>query len=160
MEPLVALSASLVFDQSYGGVDGDSASAAQLLALLSALAGVPLRQALAITGSINQHGAIQAIGGVNEKIEGFYDVCRARGLTGSQGVVIPMANVQHLMLRQDIVEAAEAGRFRVHAIRTIDEGIEALTGENADRVHRLVEERLHRFAEARRALAGDAERRA
>ncbi len=160
MERPVSLNASLVFEQSYGGVDGDSASAAELLALISALAGVPLRQDLAITGSINQHGAIQAIGGVNEKIEGFYDVCRARGLTGSQGVVIPMANVQHLMLRQDIVEAAEAGRFRVHAIRTIDEGIEALTGENADRVHRLVEERLHRFAEARRALAGDAERRA
>ena len=97
----MSLHASLVFEQSYGGVEGDSASAAELIALLSAIADLPLRQDLAITGSVNQHGDIQAIGGVNEKIEGFFEICQARGLTGTQGVVIPHANVQHLMLRAD-----------------------------------------------------------
>ncbi len=154
----ISLLASLVFEQSYGGVDGDSASAAELLALLSALAELPLRQDLAITGSINQHGVIQAIGGVNEKIEGFFDICKARGLTGTQGVIIPRANAQHLMLRDDVVAAAREGRFHVHAIETIDEGLAILTGEDAEKVHERVEERLHRFALARRALAREADR--
>jgi lon-related putative ATP-dependent protease len=169
-EAPISLSASLVFEQSYGGIEGDSASAAELLSLLSALSGVPLRQDLAITGSVNQHGVIQAIGGVNEKIEGFFDVCAARGLTGKQGVIIPASNVQHLMLRSDIVEAAAEGRFRVHAVATIDEAVELMTGTPAGTrsaegeyaegtVNRLVEERLRRFAEARRAMAGDGERR-
>ncbi len=109
----MSLFASLVFEQSYGGVEGDSASSAELYALLSALAEVPLRQDLAVTGSVNQHGEVQAIGGVNEKIEGFFDICAARGLTGTQGVLIPQANVQHLMLREDVVEACAAGRFAV-----------------------------------------------
>jgi lon-related putative ATP-dependent protease len=124
----LSLSASLVFEQSYGGVEGDSASAAELFALLSALADAPIRQCLAVTGSVDQHGRIQAIGGVNEKIEGFFDVCRTRGLAEGQGVLIPAANVQHLMLRQDVVEAAAAGRFSVTPIETIDQGIELLTG--------------------------------
>jgi lon-related putative ATP-dependent protease len=126
-QPL-ALSASLVFEQSYGGVDGDSASSTELYALLSALSGVPIRQSLAVTGSVNQLGQVQAIGGVNEKIEGFFDICAARGLTGRQGVLIPAANVKHLMLRRDVVDAAAEGRFQVYPVETIDQGIELLTG--------------------------------
>lgn len=153
----VALSASLVFEQSYGGVDGDSASAAELFALLSALAEIPLAQRFAVTGSINQKGEIQPIGGVNEKIEGFFDVCRARGLTGDQGVLIPRANVQHLMLRADVVEAVAEGKFHVHALATVEEGLALLTGRAAEEVFAAAEARLQRFAEARRAYARDGE---
>ena len=126
-EAPLSLRASLVFEQSYGMVEGDSASCAELCALLSALADVPLRQDTAITGSVNQHGEVQAIGGVNEKIEGFFDVCQARGLTGSQGVIVPRANVRHLSLRDAVVRAVEAGKFRVWAVATVDEAIELLT---------------------------------
>ncbi|MCX6049059.1 MAG: ATP-binding protein, partial [Chloroflexi bacterium] len=124
----LSLSASLVFEQSYGGVDGDSASSAELYALLSAIAEVPIKQSLAVTGSVNQYGQVQAIGGVNEKIEGFFGLCQARGLTGEQGVMIPAANIKHLMLRHDVVAAVEAGRFSIYAVETIDQGIEILTG--------------------------------
>jgi predicted ATP-dependent protease len=124
----LSLTASLVFEQSYGGVDGDSASSAELYALMSALADVPIRQSFAVTGSVDQLGRVQAIGGVNEKIEGFFDVCRAKGLTGEQGVLIPASNVRHLMLRHDVVEAARAGRFRIIGVESIDQGIELLTG--------------------------------
>jgi lon-related putative ATP-dependent protease len=124
----LSLSASLVFEQSYGGVDGDSASSAELYALLSALAETPIKQSLAVTGSVNQYGQVQAIGGVNEKIEGFFDVCNARGLTGDQGVLIPSANVKHLMLRQDVVDSVAAGDFHIYAIDTIEQGLEVLTG--------------------------------
>ncbi len=127
----LSLSASLVFEQTYGEVEGDSASSAELYALLSALADAPIKQSLAVTGSVNQHGEVQAIGGVNEKIEGFFDVCRERGLTGEQGVLIPTANVKHLMLRHDVVEACAQGKFHVYPIATIDEGIELLTGTPA-----------------------------
>ena len=124
----LSLNASLVFEQSYGGVDGDSASAAELFALLSALAEAPIRQSFAVTGSVDQRGQIQAIGGVNEKIEGFFDSCRITGFTGRQGVIIPASNVKHLMLRRDVVAAAEEGRFRVYPIDTVDQGLELLTG--------------------------------
>jgi predicted ATP-dependent protease len=127
----VSLSASLVFEQSYGGVEGDSASSAELYALLSALSGCPIRQRFAVTGSVDQFGRVQAIGGVNEKIEGFFDVCSAKGLTGDQGVLIPEANVQHLNLRADVVEAVEAGRFGVYPVAQVDEGIALLTGVEA-----------------------------
>ncbi|HWI81141.1 Lon protease family protein [Ramlibacter sp.] len=126
-----SLSASLVFEQSYGPVEGDSASLAELCALLSVLAGLPVRQSLAVTGSVDQAGAVQAIGGVNEKIEGFFDVCRGRGLTGEQGVLIPHANIRHLMLREDVVDAASRGLFHVHAVGHVDEAIELLTGRAA-----------------------------
>jgi predicted ATP-dependent protease len=126
-QPL-SLSASLVFEQSYGGVEGDSASAAELCVLASAIARVPIRQSLAVTGSIDQHGRIQAIGGVNEKIEGFFDICSQRGLTGDQGVLIPMANVKHLMLRRDVIEAVEAKKFQVFAVDHVDQCLELLTG--------------------------------
>lgn len=159
----MSLFASLVFEQSYGGVEGDSASSAELYTLLSALADVPLRQDLAVTGSVNQHGEIQAIGGVNEKIEGFFDICNARGLTGKQGALIPQANVQHLMLRRDVIEACAAGRFAVYPVSTINEGIALLTGRAAgardadgnyplDSINRRVEERLRAFANIRRSF--------
>ena len=160
----MSLRASLVFEQSYGGVDGDSASSAELYALLSAISGLALRQDLAVTGSVNQHGEVQAIGGVNEKIEGFFDVCAARGLTGSQGVLIPASNVKHLMLREDVVEAARAGRFHVYPVATIDEGIALLTGVQAgtpdpegryppESVNGRIEARLAELAAAARRFA-------
>ena len=126
-QPL-ALSASLAFEQSYGMIDGDSASLAELCALLSNLADAPVNQSLAVTGSINQLGQVQAIGAVNEKIEGFFDICNARGLTGTQGVLIPAANVQHLMLRQNVIDAATAGQFHVYVVENIDQAITLLTG--------------------------------
>jgi lon-related putative ATP-dependent protease len=149
----LSLHASLVFEQSYGGVDGDSASAAELFALLSALSEVPIRQSFAVTGSVDQHGIIQAIGGVNEKIEGFFDVCRTAGLTGRQGVVIPASNVKHLMLRADVVAAAEAGQFRVIPMATIDQGLELLTGVPIDTINRKIAARLDDFAAKAAALA-------
>lgn len=129
-QPLT-FSASLVFEQSYGVIDGDSASMAELCVLLSRLANVPIKQTLAITGSVNQLGQAQAIGAVNEKIEGFFDICAARGLTGEQGVLIPAANVKHLMLRWDVVAAAQAGQFHIHAMESVDQAIELLTGTPA-----------------------------
>lgn len=127
----LSLSASLVFEQSYGRVDGDSASVAEICALLSALSGLPIKQSLAVTGSVNQHGQVQPIGGVNEKIEGFFDVCAARGLTGQQGVLIPHTNVQHLMLRHDVVEAVADRQFHVWAVAHVDEAVALLTGTAA-----------------------------
>ncbi len=169
MDVPMSLYASLVFEQSYGGIDGDSASSAELYTLMSALGELALRQDLAVTGSVNQHGVVQAIGGVNEKIEGFFDICNARGLTGTQGVLIPEANTQHLMLRNDVVTACRERRFAVYSVRTVDEGIALLTGMPAGErgtdgqypegsVNRAVEERLRAFAEARKK-AGEAQAR-
>ena len=132
-EPL-SLTARLVFEQSYSGVDGDSASSTELYAMLSTLSEKPIRQYLAVTGSVNQKGEVQAIGGVNEKIEGFYEVCKAKGLTGKEGVVIPQSNVQNLMLKEEVVEAIKEGRFHIYPVKTIDEGIEVLTGEKAGKI--------------------------
>jgi lon-related putative ATP-dependent protease len=127
----LSLSARLVFEQSYEEVEGDSASSTELYALLSRLADVPIKQGIAVTGSVNQKGEVQAIGGVNEKIEGFFEVCRAKGLDGKQGVLIPVSNARNLMLKQEVVEAVKAGNFHIYPISTIDEGIEVLTGVNA-----------------------------
>ena len=159
----MSLWASLVFEQSYGGVEGDSASAAELFALLSALSELPIDQSFAVTGSVNQFGDVQPIGGVNEKIEGFFDICAERGLTGRQGVLIPETNIKHLVLRRRVVEAVEADRFRIVPIATIDQGIALLTGREAGArgadglfpegsVNALVEARLQDFAERRRAF--------
>jgi predicted ATP-dependent protease len=158
-----SLAATLVFEQSYGGVEGDSASSAELYALLSALSGLPLRQSLAVTGSVNQLGRIQAIGGVNEKIEGFFDVCKGRGLSGEQGVLIPASNARHLMLREEVVEAVRQGRFQVWPVETVDQGIELLTGVAAGErgadgrwpegsVNARVAARLEALSEAARAF--------
>jgi lon-related putative ATP-dependent protease len=163
----LSLSATLVFEQSYSGVEGDSASSAELFALLSALADLPVRQDLAVTGSINQHGEVQVIGGVNEKIEGFFDICRRRGLTGRQGVLIPEGNVQHLMLRQDVIDAVTAGKFQVYPIATVDQGVELLTGIAAGgrdseglfpdkSLNRRVEDKLLELAELRRSYGAPA----
>ncbi len=140
-----ALNASLAFEQTYGPVDGDSASLAELCALVSSLGGAPIRQAWAVTGSVNQRGEVQAIGGVNEKIEGFFDICVARGLDASHGVLIPKANLRHLMLRRDVVEAVRDGRFAIHAVSQFDEAIALLTGEPD--IDQLVRKRLSQFVD-------------
>jgi predicted ATP-dependent protease len=127
----LSLSASLCFEQSYEGVEGDSASSAELYALLSSLSGVPIKQNIAVTGSVNQKGEIQPVGGVNQKIEGFFQVCRAKGLSGDQGVMIPSRNLKNLMLRPEVVEAVREGKFHIYAVSTIDEGIEVITGLEA-----------------------------
>jgi lon-related putative ATP-dependent protease len=157
----LSFAASLVFEQSYGGVEGDSATLAETCALLSALANAPILQTLAVTGSMNQHGTAQVIGGVNEKIEGFFDICKTRGLTGNQGVLIPADNVKHLMLRSDVVEAARDGQFAIYPVATIDEAITLLTGITAgqrdaegrfpeESINGRVEKRLIELAELRR----------
>ena len=162
-EPL-SMTASIVFEQSYSGVEGDSASLAELCALLSALARVPIRQSLAMTGSVNQHGQVQPIGGVNEKIEGFFDICSAYGLTGAQGVLIPQRNVKHLMLRHDVVQAVADGKFHIYPVETVNQALELLTGmEAGDKddkgrfpagsVNALVEKQLLEFAALRRRYA-------
>lgn len=157
-ETPLSLSASIVFEQSYGGVDGDSASSAELYAILSNIAGTPIKQNLAVTGSVNQHGQVQAIGGVNQKIEGFFDICKARGLTGDQGVLIPNSNVQHLMLRNEVIDAVEKGNFHIYPVEHIDEGMEILTGIPAGEiqedgtypagtVNAMVQQRLMKMAQ-------------
>jgi lon-related putative ATP-dependent protease len=163
----LALSATLVFEQSYGMVEGDSASCAELCALLSALADAPIDQAIAVTGSVNQHGQVQPVGGVNEKIEGFFDTCAALGFRGGEGVVLPASNVKHLMLREEVVDAVRAGRFRVFAATEVDEALEVLTGVPAGArgpdgkfpegsVNARVEARLVALAERRLALGRSA----
>jgi len=160
----LALAANLVFEQSYGGVDGDSASSTELYVLISAIAEVPLKQSIAVTGSVDQQGRVQAIGGANQKIEGFFDICAARGLTGDQGVMIPKANVKHLMLKSEVFEACREGRFHIYAVATIDEGLEILTGLEAGRLdekgyypigslNRTVTVKLEASANKARALA-------
>lgn len=160
----LTMSASICFEQSYGGVDGDSASSTEIYAILSSLSDLPLRQDIAVTGSVNQKGEIQPIGGVNLKIEGFYDVCRAKGLTGSQGVMIPALNIPDLMLRKDVVKAVEEGKYHIWPIRTIDEGIALLTGMEAgemdkegnypeNSVNSLVDKKLRNLAEGLRRFA-------
>lgn len=157
----LSLRASLVFEQSYEEIEGDSASSAELYALLSALADAPVRQGVAVTGSVNQHGEVQPIGGVNEKVEGFFRVCKAKGLTGGQGVIIPQANVKNLMLDHEVVQAVREGRFHVWAVSTVDQGLEILTGLPAGQrgpdgtypegtLHRRIEDRLAALAEAAR----------
>jgi lon-related putative ATP-dependent protease len=162
----LSINATITFEQSYDEVEGDSASSTELYALLSALSGLPLHQGVAVTGSVNQHGEIQAVGGVTSKIEGFFAVCKAKGLTGEQGVIIPASNVPNLMLEEEVIDAVRAGQFHIWAVRSIDEGIELLTGIPAGQrdserqypegtVHRLVEDRLRAYAERLRAFTTD-----
>lgn len=159
----LAISASLCFEQSYSGVEGDSASSTEVYALLSALSELPIRQEIAVTGSVNQKGEIQPIGGVNQKIEGFFDVCKAKGVTGTQGVVIPHQNIEDLMLRKDVVETVKEGMFHVYPAKTIDQGIEILTQISAGKkraggkyekgtVNYLVNKKLQEFAEKWRSF--------
>ncbi|MBU4330174.1 MAG: AAA family ATPase [Acidobacteria bacterium] len=161
-----SLAASLAFEQSYSGVDGDSASSTEVYAILSSLSKQPLRQDIAVTGSLNQHGDIQPIGGVNEKVEGFFSVCKARGLTGRQGVIIPHQNVQNLMLNEDVVKAVEAGTFHIYPVKTIEEGITILTGVDAGEkrkdgtypegtINFLVDQELERLGKSWKTFASD-----
>jgi len=160
----LALSASLCFEQSYSGVEGDSASLAELYALLSRLANAPIRQDIAVTGSVNQWGEVQAIGGVNEKIEGFFDVCRVIGLTGKQGVIIPAANARNLILKADVVQAVAEDKFHIYPVRTADEGLEILTGVQAGEVEEegtlnaAVSSRLKELALGLKAFLGEGRR--
>jgi len=153
----LTMNASITFEQSYSGVDGDSASSTEIYAILSALSGVPLRQDIAVTGSVNQNGDIQPVGGINQKVEGFFATCRAQGLTGTQGVIIPEQNRKDLMLKEEVVEAVRKKKFHVYAVSTIDEGLEILTGMKAgkklsgvhfeeDSVHSLVNRTLTEYA--------------
>jgi len=162
----LSINATITFEQSYDEVDGDSASSTELYVLLSALSGLPIYQGIAVTGSVNQHGEIQAVGGVTSKIEGFFAVCKAKGLNGEQGIIIPASNVPNLMLEEEVIDAVRSGQFHVWAVRTIDEGIELLTGISAGQhdsegqypegtVHRLVEDRLREYAERLRAFTTD-----
>lgn len=159
------ISARIVFEQSYGGIEGDSASSAELYAMLSALSGVPISQDLAVTGSVNQKGEVQAIGGVNEKIEGFFEVCKMRGLNRKQGVLIPHSNIKNLMLKDEVIKEVEAENFSIYGIKTIDEGIEVLTGKKSgkrgktrkfpkDTINFLIDERIKDFTEKFNALSG------
>jgi predicted ATP-dependent protease len=165
----LSFSASICFEQSYEGVEGDSASSTELYAILSALAGMPLKQGIAVTGSVNQLGKVQPIGGVNYKIEGFYAVCKAKGLTGEQGVLIPATNVRHLMLKEEVVEAVRAGRFHIWSVATIDQGIEILTGVPAGErgadgrypegtINFLVDKRLEEFGESMKKFSATHEK--
>jgi predicted ATP-dependent protease len=165
----LSLSSSVCFEQSYDGVDGDSASSTELYAILSSLSEIPISQGIAVTGSVNQNGEVQAIGGVNQKIEGHFDVCRLKGFTGKQGVMIPRANLRSLMLRWDVVEAVKAGKFHIYAVNTIDEGIEVLTGVSAGgrdgdgcypdgSVNHRVQKKLQQFTEQQRRLSGETHR--
>ena len=162
----LTMSASICFEQSYSGVEGDSASSTEVYAILSSLSKIPLRQDIAVTGSINQKGEIQPIGGVNEKVEGFYQVCKAKGLTGTQGVMIPHQNVKELMLRNEVVEAVKEGKFRVYPVKTVDQGIEILTGVKAGKrkedgtfedksVNDLVDRQLKKYAEDLRKFGAE-----
>ena len=160
----LSLNASIGFEQSYSEVDGDSASSTELYALLSAISGIPIAQGIAVTGSVDQNGNIQAIGGATQKIEGFFEVCKTKGLSGSQGVIVPRDNLRHLALNDDVVEAVNEGLFHIYAVSTIDEGIEVLTGIPAGErqgkgayaggtVHESVERRLLELAQAAHEFA-------
>jgi len=164
----LTMSASIAFEQSYSGVDGDSASSTEIYALLSSLSGVPIKQSIAVTGSVNQKGEVQAIGGVNYKIEGFFECCRKKGLTGTQGVMVPESNVQDLMLRKNVVDAVKKGKFHIYSVKTINEGIEILTGKpggelQADgtypegTINYLVNEKLKSLAEGLKKFGGEEE---
>jgi predicted ATP-dependent protease len=161
----LSLSASICFEQSYSGVEGDSASSTELYAILSSLSGLPIKQNIAVTGSVNQKGEVQPIGGVNQKIEGFFDVCEAKGLTGEQGVMIPHQNIRNLMLREDVVKAVQEDQFHIYSVKTIDEGIEVLTGMPAgvrkadgsypkDTVNFLIDKRMREYAKKLKSFGG------
>jgi len=143
----LSLNCRLVFEQNYSGVDGDSASSTELYSILSALSGKPIKQNLAVTGSVNQKGEVQAIGGINWKIEGFYELCKARGLNGTHGVVMPETNIKNLMLKREVVEAIKDGKFHIYPVKTIDKGIEVLTGTSAETINKLVQETLNNMAQ-------------
>jgi predicted ATP-dependent protease len=160
----ISLSARIVFEQSYQGVEGDSASCAELYSMLSSLSGLPIKQGIAVTGSVNQKGEVQAVGGINDKIEGFYEVCKMNGITGEQGVIIPDSNKRSLMLKEEVIEAVEQGNFHIWSVKSIDEGISILTGVKAgarnedgsfekDSVNARVDQKIEHLANQMKAFA-------
>jgi predicted ATP-dependent protease len=160
----VSLSARLVFEQSYAEIEGDSASSTELYALLSSLSKTPIQQGIAVTGSVNQKGEIQSIGGINEKIEGYFEVCKLMGLNDEQGIMIPSSNIQNLMLKDDVIEAVQQNKFKIWAIDTIDDGIEVLTGvkagsiEEEGTIHNLINNTLDEFSETMKEFIEDDEK--
>ena len=141
----ISLTASVCFEQLYGGVDGDSASSTELYAIISSIANIPIKQYLAVTGSVSQKGEIQPIGGINEKIEGFFDICKIKGLTGKQGVIMPIQNVKNLLLKDEVVEAVKQGIFNIYAISSIDEGLEILTDKSKEEIDLEVNNILEKY---------------
>ena len=146
-EDIPAMTTSITFEQNYSGIDGDSASSTELYVIISSIAGIPINQGIAVTGSMSQKGEIQPIGGVNEKIEGYYDVCRIKGLTGKQGVIIPIQNVKNLMLRDDIIKSVEEGQFHIYAISNVEEGLQILTGLTIAKIDEKVKAAFKKFSE-------------
>ena len=144
-EKPLSISTSITFEQNYNGIDGDSASSTELYAIISSIADIPIKQYIAVTGSVSQKGEIQPIGGVNEKIEGFFDVCKIKGFTGKQGVMIPIQNVRNLILKDEIIEAVKEGSFNIYAISNIDEGLEILTGKSKEEIDLAVNEVLDKY---------------
>ena len=144
----LSFSASITFEQLYGGIDGDSASSSELYALLSSLSGIPIFQGIAVTGSVNQKGEVQPIGGVTEKIEGYFDVCNQRGLTGKQGVIIPVQNIEDLVLKTEVIDAVENDLFHIYSVRNISEGLEILTGVPFEKIKSLVDRKLENLQKA------------
>jgi predicted ATP-dependent protease len=153
----LTLHATITFEQSYAEVEGDSASSTELYSLLSSIAEIPLQQNIAITGSVNQHGEIQPVGGVTQKIEGFFKICKKRGLDGKQGVIIPESNAHNLMLKDEVITAVKEKKFNIWAVKSIDEGLEILSGVNAAAFHNRVIMRLQQFAEQMRTISGQEE---
>ena len=144
-EKPLSITTSITFEQNYNGVDGDSASSTELYAIISSIANIPIKQYIAVTGSVSQKGEIQPIGGINEKIEGFFDVCKIKGFTGNQGVMMPIQNVKNLLLKDEVVEAIKEGKFNIYAIKSIEEGLEILTGKSIEEIDKLVNENLDRY---------------
>ena len=144
-EKPLSITTSITFEQNYNGVDGDSASSTELYAIISSIANIPIKQYIAVTGSVSQKGEIQPIGGINEKIEGFFDVCKIKGFTGNQGVMMPIQNVKNLLLKDEVVEAVKQGKFNIYAIKSIEEGLEILTGKSMKEIDKLVNENLDRY---------------
>ena len=144
-EKPLSITTSITFEQNYNGVDGDSASSTELYAIISSIANISIKQYIAVTGSVSQKGEIQPIGGINEKIEGFFDVCKIKGFTGNQGVMMPIQNVNNLLLKDEVVEAIKEGKFNIYAIKSIEEGLEILTGKSIEEIDKLVNENLDRY---------------
>ena len=144
-EKPLSITTSITFEQNYNGIDGDSASSTELYAIISSIGEIPIKQSIAVTGSVSQKGEIQPIGGINEKIEGFFDVCKIKGLTGNQGVMMPVQNIKNLLLKDEVIEAIEKGMFNIYAISNVEEGLEILTGKTIDEIDKSVNENLDKY---------------
>ena len=145
----LSITTSITFEQNYNGVDGDSASSTELYAIISSISEIPIKQYIAVTGSVSQKGEIQPIGGINEKIEGFFDVCKIKGFTGNQGVMMPIQNVKNLLFKDEVVEAVKEGKFNIYAISSIEEGLKILTGKTMEEIDKVVNDKLEKYRKYR-----------